>query len=100
MQSFSLILRWRSASVSLPSLPRWDGVSEVEGLEELALPEDFADLLSELFPFSFDLLFESEVPEEFPFEAELEEVAEFLVCREISDLRSQYLASMVWARVR
>ena len=41
----------------------------MEGLEELTLPEGFVDLLSELFPFSFGLLFESEVPEELPFEA-------------------------------
>ena len=94
--------RWRSSSVSLPSFPRWEGalgVADFEVLEELEEP---LLLLLEpllLLSFSLDLPLELEELAEL-LELEVDNGGEFLVWREISDLCSQYLASMVCARVQ
>jgi len=64
--------------------------------------EELFDLSELLFLLSFSLVLplESEEAEELPLKAELdEEEVEVLVWRATSDLRSQYLASMVCARV-
>ena len=102
MQSFSLMRRWHSSSVSLPSFLRWEGASEVVDFEAPEELEGLLFLLSELLPllsFSLDLPLELEELAEL-LALEAEGVEEFLVWREISDLHSQYLASMVCARVR
>ena len=92
---------WHSSSVSLPSFLRWEGAS---GVVDFKVPEELEGLLFlllELLPllsFSFNLPLESEELAEL-LELDAEGAEEFLVWREISDLRSQYLASMVCARV-
>jgi len=52
MQSLSLMCRWHSSSVNLPSFPRWVGVSEEAGLA----PEELFDLSELLFLLSFSLV--------------------------------------------
>ena len=92
---------WHSSSVSLPSFPRWEGVS---GVADFEVPEELEEpllLLSEpllLLSFSLDLPLESEELAEL-LELEVDDREEFLVWHKISDLRSQYLASMVCVRV-
>ena len=94
--------RWHSSSVSLPSFPRWEGASEVVDFEALEELEELLFLLSELLPllsFSLDLPLESEELAEL-LELDAEAAEGFLVWHEISDLRSQYLTSMVCTRVQ
>ena len=92
---------WHSSSVSLPSFLRWEGASEVVNFE---VPEELEEpllLLSEpllLLSFSLDLPLELEELAEL-LELEVDNGEEFLVWREILDLCSQYLASMVCVRV-
>ena len=102
MQSFSVMCCWCSSSVSLPSFPRWEGASEVVDFEAPEELEEPLLLFSEpllLLSFSLDLPLESEELAEL-LELEVDDGEEFLVWCEISDLRSQCLASMVCARVR
>src|SRR4029434_10547095 len=101
MQSFSLMCCWRSSSVSLPSFLRWEGASEVVDFEAPEELEGLLFLLLELLPllsFSLDLPLELEELAEL-LELEVEGAEEVLIWRQISDLCSQYLASMVCARV-
>ena len=101
MQSFSVMHRWCSSSVSLPSFLRWEGALEVVDFE---VPEELEEpllLFSEpllLLSFSLDLPLESEELAEL-LELEVDDREEYLVWHKISDLRSQYLASMVCMRV-
>ena len=87
--------RWHSSSVSLPSFLRWEGALEVV---DFKAPEELEEPLL-LLSFSLDLPLESEELAEL-LELEVDDREEFLVWREISDLRSQYLASMVCTRVQ
>ena len=94
--------RWCSSSVSLPSFPRWEGALEVVDFEVPEELEGLLFLLLELLPllsFSLDLPLESEALAEL-LELEMEGAEEFLVLCKILDLCSQYLASMVCARVQ
>ena len=96
MQSFSLKHCWCSSLVSLLSLPRWVGIVGVAEVEDDGV--DFFTWELELAELGVE---DAEVVDEADLEVdEAEEEDTGLTCLVISDLRSQYWASIVWASMR
>ena len=96
MQSFSLKHHWCSSSVSLPSLPRWVGIVGVAEVEDDGV--DFFTWELELAELGAE---DVEVVDEADLEVdEVEEEDTGLTCLVISNLRSQYRASIVWASMQ
>ena len=99
MQSFSLKHCWCSSLVSLLSLPRWVGVVGV--VEHVEVEDDGVDF----FTWELELVELGAEDVEVVNKADLEvdkaeEEDTGLTCLVISDLRSQYWASIVWASMR